>query len=628
MEPDLGSFFGLTDVTPKWLNMEPRELYIQGETMIVSSDYDGLLFYDISVPEDPRFVKWVGLHSRGELVFKDGYAYTLPVDGEMEIVDIDPPETAHVASTLDVQVFSRDMELSGDNLFLITREYELAVFDVSQPGTAIMKNTSNVSPYRNILTVHGNYLYSSDSYGTGIFDISNPDSPTLVRTIEGESFVSITIAGNYGYAITVEYVLAVIDISDPPTASVVKKTDIKGPSEIVIDGDTVYQRYANVERIQLIDISDPVNPAVIDNLDTIGIVDAGGIKDGYLFCFGRIAGLEIFDIDPYWEGTMVKRLPTLGDTSDIAVQNGIVCTADHWGLSVIDTSPVGSAEIIASHLTMPCNKVTMDDNYVYFTYDGPDTLLDVYDYINLGSNITGYSKLGHSVRDLDSKEGFVYAAAADGGLYIVNATIPTSPDIMQIIDTGERTTCVKVYGDYVYAVDSKQGLTIIDVSNPLQPTVTGNHPISGGKEWTGNMHIKIAVENGLAFVSSYDGYTSPVVPCMGDDFSSGGGSFGGRSYYYTGKYIDVFDVSNPASPTLVGTWDLNEVATTLEMAGPYLLKGDAEGLKIIDITGTSSELVLDSYTGVGRIREIKVEGDYAYVSSGMGFRIIHLGTLL
>ena len=47
-----------------------------------------------------------------------------------------------------------------------------------------------------------------------------------------------------------------------------------------------------------------------------------------------------------------------------------------------------------------------------------------------------------------------------------------------------------------------------------------------------------------------------------------------------------------------------------------------------DPTAKKSELVLDSYTGVGRIRKVEVEGDYAYVSSEMGFRIIHLGTLL
>lgn len=93
-------------------------------------------------------------------------------------------------------------------------------------------------------------------------------------------------------------------------------------------------------------------------------------------------------------------------------------------------------------------------------------------------------------------------------------------------------------------------------------------------------------------------------------------------------FIDVIDVSNPASPKKTGTWVQDKPVNALCAVGPYLLKGDGGDLKIIDATSVKSEVVIDTLPGISNVKDIAVDGNYAYLSCTGGLRIIHLVSML
>jgi hypothetical protein len=73
---------------------------------------------------------------------------------------------------------------------------------------------------------------------------------------------------------------------------------------------------------------------------------------------------------------------------------------------------------------------------------------------------------------------YVYIAADDAGLYIVDVSNPISPTLTDIYTALESTQGVAVAGDYAYLVgdsgsDSESGLHVVNISNPANPTLAG-----------------------------------------------------------------------------------------------------------------------------------------------------------
>ena len=104
--------------------------------------------------------------------------------------------------------------------------------------------------------------------------------------------------------------------------------------------------------------------------------------------------------------------------------------------------------------------------------------------------------------------------------------------------------------------------------------------------------------------------------------------------YVSGKYayvadgasgLQIIDISNLSSPTLVGTYDTNS-ASGVYVSGRFAYVGDAAfGLQIIDISNPSSPTLAGTYDTSGSASQVYVSGKYAYVADGAsGLQIIDI----
>ncbi len=162
--------------------------------------------------------------------------------------------------------------------------------------------------------------------------------------------------------------------------------------------------------------------------------------------------------------------------------------------------------------------------------------------------------------------------------------------------TGGNSQDVVVQGDgvntYAYIADGENGLVIINVSDPLNPSFAGNYihpphaPSVAGAYDTAGFAQGIAVAGGYAYLA--DGTNGLV----------------------------IIDVSNPSNPFRLGGYDTTGDAQAVAIRGDYAYIADGtNGLVTLNVVDRASPVfVTDEYRLGWDFHEINIRGQYAYVA--------------
>jgi len=180
-----------------------------------------------------------------------------------------------------------------------------------------------------------------------------------------------------------------------------------------------------------------------------------------------------------------------------------------------------------------------------------------------------------------------FLAAGTSGLKIFDVTIPSGPAYLS--SYAVNATGVLVSGNLAYVVSSNFGLRILDVSNPQSVTLLGECPIPGSP-------CRIVVFDGHAFIANATG-------------NPGGG-------------INVADVSDPSSPTLVttvaGYWE------NISGNGHVVCATAAyQGCLVLDVADPALPQTASQFDLPGVMDDVAISGDYAFTGSN-GFRVFDI----
>jgi len=189
----------------------------------------------------------------------------------------------------------------------------------------------------------------------------------------------------------------------------------------------------------------------------------------------------------------------------------------------------------------------------------------------------------YSPKSIYIKGNYAYVASYES-LYIFDISDPTSLSLVGFVDDATRLRSVDyiiVEGNYAYvsAGDGPDYFTIVDVSDPANPSVVGSLSGSGSPNYMDSPY-------GLYKVGKY------VYVCAWGEFR-----------------FNVVDVSDPTSPSLVASLNLGTVYSRrpndVVVRGNYAYvtvsdgASDANGLLIIDISDPLSMSVVGSLIGAG-----------------------------
>ena len=193
----------------------------------------------------------------------------------------------------------------------------------------------------------------------------------------------------------------------------------------------------------------------------------------------------------------------------------------------------------------------------------------------------------------------------------------------------------RLTGDRAY-VGANFGLGILDISDPDAPTLVGQHKTLGqakigapasGKvgiidHMEGFVLVDLSNETAPALVGSFflDGYARDVVTS---------GSMAYATDSPSGLY--VFDLSRPGLPEPVGVLHAPSAPRDIEISAgagsrPSLIVGAGGGdLQVYDVSDPAAPRKLSSFETPGRAARVSLAGDYAFVADGVaGVQVVDL----
>jgi parallel beta-helix repeat protein len=166
----------------------------------------------------------------------------------------------------------------------------------------------------------------------------------------------------------------------------------------------------------------------------------------------------------------------------------------------------------------------------------------------------------------------------------------TNPQIAQDVagmTMSDEVLDISIQGSTLYTITSDNTLSILDISNPVNPEIIGSCYVCTSHEG------KIFLLNNIVFVNS----------C---------------------SYMDLIDVSNPSSPVVLNLPDIEVTSIFARGNYVYTTTENPDQLKILDITTPVNPVALDSIICTGTASDIFIQGDYAYVTVGNGLHVFNI----
>jgi hypothetical protein len=175
---------------------------------------------------------------------------------------------------------------------------------------------------------------------------------------------------------------------------------------------------------------------------------------------------------------------------------------------------------------------------------------------------------------------------------VIDLRTPNEPKLVGTYATAGAPTGLAIHGQHLLV--GQQGLVVLDVSNPANPQPVGRY---NSTKWIN----RVAVSGTRAYVTGGAGFqvfdlSNPTQPLLlGSNPGLGSiwiGLATSGNYVYgakVGSGVQVVDISDPANPRLAGG-NSATVASDLVISGNHVfVAGDSDGLQVFDLALSNTQ---------------------------------------
>lgn len=514
--------------------------------------------------------------------------------------------------------------------------FVLGVAFAALPVRADWRVTTRVGGAISAVAARGSVVFVGVGSRVHIFDVTDPAGPREVGFTESfaDEVSDIFVDASRVYVAAGTEGVLVVDAADVTNPRLIGRWDSPGSAEgIAVDGTLLYLADGPFG-LQLVDVSDPALPAPISSsFDTNFAFDVA-IKKAHAFIAAADAGLLIADVSVPSAPREVAILDTPGYARGIAIDGATVYLADQWGgVRVVSIAePARPREIASVALPSWAFAVGMSDNTLHVA-SGSQGLhaLDVADpsqpralgvypiplklswklAVSNGRAFVGVRTDGVHILDVSQpararplgtisplvsavaiavREEFAYVLTADQGVRVFDLSDPSGMRQRGAKDSiGHHGACIEPVGNrHVYVCGNAQfrpQLDVLDVSNADQPSIVASLPVAGGGA------IDLLVHGSLLYMPDEVG-------------------------------LEVFDVSNPAAPTVKGRIVFTPAtsnATTVAVSGTtaFVNAGNG-GLYALDVSDPANMRMIGNLpaSAVGAVSKMVHRDGYLYAAAG------------
>jgi len=318
--------------------------------------------------------------------------------------------------------------------------------------------------------------------------------------------------------------------------------------------------------------------------------------------------------------------------------NGFIKTLIITAVFAVFTG-VAAAQNLELRSSTPLSNVNAVDvvgDYAYCSYADGLIILDISDKTQPG--VAGQLTLPGAGRGVISVSGdYALVLAGSYSVYIVNVSDPSNPILSSSFGFGRDFSTSN--NDYAYTADPIEDIKIYNVSDPYNPVfvsyfnswdslstvdVSGNYAYSAALS---GLHImNISNPASPFWVGRYPGdntdweYDHPT-------FVSGQYAYVALPFnaYPVSNTMLIIDVSDPYDPTLAGSYGPIQ-ATDIYVAGDYAYAATGNsGFQIIDVSNPAIPNLVESYDTPGDAVGIFAPDEYIYVADNSALLILRFG---
>jgi len=435
------------------------QMYLKGNTAYIVTSSQGVKLVNVSNPIDLQLLVSYGFLSGNEIDIAGNYLYAVNTSGAMTILNI--TDSLHIvyAGGLNVGGYPTDIEVLDNEAY------------IAKAGT---------------------------SGGLQIVDVTTPSTPAPI------SFLS----GDYEFISGIEdYVLAtrnsdftVLDVSDSSNVQIAAGFDFPGfVNDVAISGSYAY---TGSNGFRVLDVSDSAHPTEVGYANINGSLVEAGDNSVVVYCpYSMTANNTIYtmDVSDKTNPVSLDSYTSPAMTWDLVVRDNLAYIACWWDgvrifnyedpTNIIQLSRVMGWQSGGIPGVDYCyaQAVDVDNNYLYIVDYEPFSNEDTYGLyiiditnpsapvlLNRFQNITSYPQ------DISVENDIAYIADGHGGVEVVDVSDPLNPSVIGYVDLIDGSTGIKVDGDYAYVSEYiLGGLQVVDISTPSSPTLVGWYQPSG-----------------------------------------------------------------------------------------------------------------------------------------------------
>jgi len=551
---------------------------VVNEKAYVACGAQGFYVLDIAAPTSPSIIGFYATSEARAVVADGTVAYLADGDWGLKIIDVSNAYAPTLLSSIDTPGWAQQVQIgnyAGKKCALVADGTGgVRIIDVTAPSTPVelaVISTSNATGIVDIKAV-GSKLYTSGyEKGVQVFDMTNPSLPVLKGSYSSILGVPIDVVGSTVYTGT--SLLQILNASNPTSISQTGQVDL-GSSvyRFRVSGNYAYIA-AGAKGFKVVSISNPASPVLTATKTGVGAVNSIAVSGNVLLAGKDTGGMDTIDIS---NPAHPVPLAHIGSTrvTNIAVKSNTAFLVNYAerNIDTVDISQPSSPALIMSNST---KFAAGDVSFLNSTpiLVGGDTnqspyrpRLDI-----LSTNPASPQRVSSLVLSTDSGVASAVSSSGNWGfvvcpnraLYIVDLTTQSNPALVgRLLFSGYLLDVASTDdASYVYVADSDNGIQVVDARNMTAPILvkTIDPPQSVSKS-----------VNGVCVVGS-------------------------RLYVSDPTWVFVYDISNPADPIQVASYDVPRVASNgslLVVVGDllYIAAGDS-GVTILRVQDTEKPTV-------------------------------------
>ncbi|MCB9798820.1 hypothetical protein H6758_03790 [Candidatus Nomurabacteria bacterium] len=226
---------------------------------------------------------------------------------------------------------------------------------------------------------------------------------------------------------------------------------------------------------------------------------------------------------------------------------------------------------------------------------------------------------GNTVEVVD---GYAYVTLIDGGFSIIDVGNPATPTTTATIDPVSNSYDISVSGNYAFVSHNNggsDGISVIDITDKSNPFSVKNYRFSAlavESVISGN-YLYVAASTQLSVIDISNPLEPVTVGSWSGDSVVGIEVQGSYVYVNGGTEIHVIDVSEPTSPVQVATFNTAQSINDMILEDGYIYTsgGSPEGVRIFRVGDNGNIRLIGSLTsGLTDLRKMAISGDYLYAS--------------